>query len=76
MGIITALLPLALRLVGKYLDGKQASAETKAKYLAFVEAASAEFGSSAALKKSYDAQKARMDAIEAERNKPTGGTPT
>lgn len=64
LAIIGAVLPLALRIVGMFLDKSQADKETQEAFLRFTELASKSFTSSAALKKSYDEQKARMDAIE------------
>lgn len=68
--IVTAILPILVRLIGMFLDTSNASQATKKKYLDFIESASKDFSSSASLKKSFDAQKARMDLEEQNGNLP------
>lgn len=75
LAIITSILPLALRVVDIYLDKSQADRETQEAFLRFTELAAKSFTSSAALKKSYDDQKARMDAIEAKAAEAKKGQP-
>lgn len=66
---ITAGLGLLSTLFGYYLSGKKTEQEKDAAYLAFIEASSNTFTSSAKLKASYDAQKARMEEKRKQREK-------
>lgn len=66
---------LLLGFIGKaasfYLEGKATEKEKDAAYLAFIEASTKAFGSSARMKASYDRQKQRME--EARKKEAQGG---
>lgn len=63
--IISAFIPLALRIIGMKLEKDKASADAIAAFIKTAEAAAPGFTMSAKLKESYDNQKKRMDETEA-----------
>lgn len=66
--IVTALLPIALRILAMFFDKKVNDVESKQKFYDLVKDLNDKGIATipASLKKSYDAQSARLDALEKE----------
>lgn len=63
LGIVTALLPMALKLITMYLTKSGAKIEAQKKWLDFMESLEESMTAPSKLRRSYAQQKARVDAI-------------
>lgn len=68
--LLSLLVPLALRLIGAWLDKQENAAEAQKSFIDFVEKASSTLQGSAKVKQSFDAQKDRLQKMRDELNKP------